>query len=654
MYLLLEWKGYLIMMENIPYFDYCAVLLIAILITTSFFRKMTKGRENRCYLLLLSNCFVAALFDILSIELDAISGSQMITQYVVHTIYLFTHTVTPMLYMIYVNTLTDTWHCYRNWAAKVVLIFPFPLLIIALLCNFFTHDIFVITTEGDYVRGSLFWLLYVIAFFYMLTSMLHVIAYHKLFNKRKLFSLLIIFPVLIAALLVQYVYPWCLIEMFATAMSLVFVSLVVQSPESLLDTATGFGNVTHYMEDTRQRLLNGKSQRILLLNVINFVSLREMLGYAGIQEFTGKLSDMIETRMKQLDYGAEYYYLGDGKFRLAVYDRYNEQTEQMAEKLLQLFSVPVTWHQMTVNVTVSTCIMDCPQDIDDVEVIMAFGNELFKEKYARKIVYAKDVYQKDHYDLMNEIDRIIEKALASHQFQVYYQPIYSVKEKRFQSAEALLRLIDDKYGFISPELLIRAAEKSGAIHKIGSYVLEEVCRFISSEEYQALGLDYIEINLSVAQCMNEHLAEEILQMLKHYNVPVEQINLEITETAASYSQNTMISNIQTLSDAGIKFSLDDYGTGYSNMGRIISLPFHIVKLDKTLADACGNDRMHIVLENTIRMIKDMNMEIVVEGIETEQLAEVFSALQCEYIQGYYYSRPLPEKDFITFIKQEKK
>ena len=229
-----------------------------------------------------------------------------------------------------------------------------------------------------------------------------------------------------------------------------------------------------------------------------------------------------------------------------------------------------------------------------------------------------------------------------------------MKEKRFQSAEALLRLIDDKYGFISPELLIRAAEKSGAIHKIGSYVLEEVCRFISSEEYQALGLDYIEINLSVAQCMNEHLAEEILQMLKHYNVPVEQINLEITETAASYSQNTMISNIQTLNDAGIKFSLDDYGTGYSNMGRIISLPFHIVKLDKTLADAYGNDRMHIVLENTIRMIKDMDMKIVVEGIETEQLAEVFSALQCEYIQGYYYSRPLPEKDFITFIKQEKK
>lgn len=381
-------------MEKLPYFDYCAVFVIAILITTSFFRKMTKGRENRCYLLLLFNCFVATLFDIFAIELDRFSGSQMITQYVVHTIYLFTHSITSLLYTIYVITLTDTWHRYRKWEAKVVLDLPFVVLVTALLCNFFTHDVFEITAVGDYVRGPLFWLLYVIAFFYMLTSMVHVIVYHKLFNKRKLFSLMIIFPVLIVALLVQYIYPWCLIEMFATAVSLVFVSLVVQSPESLLDTTTGFGNVTHYMEDTRQRLLNGKSQRILMLNVINFVSLREMLGYAGMQEFTGRLSGMIETRMKQLDYGAEYYYLGDGKFRLAIYDRYNEQTEQMAQELLQLFSLPVTWHQMTVNVTVSTCIMDCPQDIDDVDVIMAFGNELFKEKYARKVFYAKDVYRK--------------------------------------------------------------------------------------------------------------------------------------------------------------------------------------------------------------------------------------------------------------------
>ena len=206
---------------------------------------------------------------------------------------------------------------------------------------------------------------------------------------------------------------------------------------------------------------------------------------------------------------------------------------------------------------------------------------------------------------------------------VYYQPIYSVREQRFNSAEALLRLKDEKYGFISPEIFIPAAEKSGAIHKIGAFVLEEVCRFIASEEYKMLNIDYIEINLSVAQCMENNLASQVLETLDKYNVLPSQINLEVTETAASDSQKTMIENLSALNDAGISFSLDDFGTGYSNMRRIASLPLDIVKLDKSFADLEGNPRLQIVLHNTIKMIKDMDMQIVVEGVETENVVKQF-------------------------------
>ena len=113
---------------------------------------------------------------------------------------------------------------------------------------------------------------------------------------------------------------------------------------------------------------------------------------------------------------------------------------------------------------------------------------------------------------------------------------------------------------------------------------------------------------------------------------------------------TMMNNLQVLKDAGISFSLDDFGTGYSNMRRIASLPLHIVKLDKSFTNMEENPKLLIVLENTIRMIKDMNMKIVVEGIETEDMVKQFSALQCEYIQGYFYSKPIPKDEFVNFIK----
>ena len=199
-------------------------------------------------------------------------------------------------------------------------------------------------------------------------------------------------------------------------------------------------------------------------------------------------------------------------------------------------------------------------------------------------MHADEIFGQKQFMLMSKLDDIIERAYVNHKFQVYYQPIYSIKQKRFVSAEALLRLIDDEYGFVSPELFIPAAEKSGAIYKIGDYVTEEVCRFIASEEYKTLGLDYIEINLSAAQCAQDELVENTLTMLKKYGVSPDSINLEITETAAAESHSAMERNMQKLSESGISFSLDDYGTGYSNIKRVVSLPLKIVKLDKAFVD----------------------------------------------------------------------
>ncbi len=179
-------------------------------------------------------------------------------------------------------------------------------------------------------------------------------------------------------------------------------------------------------------------------------------------------------------------------------------------------------------------------------------------------------------------------------------------------------------------------------------MLTEVFQFIASSEYKKLGLEYIEINLSVSQCMHHGLADSILESMSRYGVSSNQVNLEITESAASYDQSVMSENLEQLSAAGITFSLDDYGTGYSNMYRIAALPLKIVKLDKTFVNN-QNSKMWTILQNTVRMIKDLNMEIVVEGIETEEMVKKFSDLKCDFIQGYFFSKPIPQREFVEFI-----
>jgi EAL domain-containing protein (putative c-di-GMP-specific phosphodiesterase class I) len=138
--------------------------------------------------------------------------------------------------------------------------------------------------------------------------------------------------------------------------------------------------------------------------------------------------------------------------------------------------------------------------------------------------------------------------------------------------------------------------------------------------------------------------------MQSYRVSPSQINLEITETATTHAQNIMEANIIKLRNAGITFSLDDYGTGYSNMKSVASLPLDIIKLDKSLINDKNDPRMQSVLKNTVAMLKEMNLKILIEGIETEEMLNEFIKLKCDYVQGYYFSKPIPQKAFVEFIR----
>ena len=321
--------------------------------------------------------------------------------------------------------------------------------------------------------------------------------------------------------------------------------------------------------------------------------------------------------------------------------------------LVKSLSEKSDFNNLDVSLNPFVILARCPEEIPDFKTLMTFGMDFHEKlKYERRVMKVSEAIHEDMFEIQNNIDKIIENALNFRRFQIYYQPIYSTEKGKFVSAEALLRLFDPNYGFISPELLVTAAEKSGAIHRIGDYVLEEVCRFIASEEYKSLGLEYIEVNLSVTQCMRGTLAEDVLEIMKKYHVPTESINLEITETAASHAQEVMSANLSRLTEAGVAFSLDDYGTGYSNIKRVIQLPLKIIKLDKAFVDEQDNPKMRVVLKNTVAMLKDMNMEIVVEGIETQEMLDFFTELNCDFIQGYFFSKPIPKPEFIRFIKSQ--
>ncbi len=168
----------------------------------------------------------------------------------------------------------------------------------------------------------------------------------------------------------------------------------------------------------------------------------------------------------------------------------------------------------------------------------------------------------------------------------------------------------------------------------------------------ARGIEYVDVNLSVVQCMQSTLYMQLLDIMKRFELPYHCISLEITETAAVLSQETLIENMDKLREYGINFSLDDYGTGFANTAAVVKYPFHAVKLDKSMVWSAMEDAKALsALKYSIAMLKEMGMELIAEGVEELEQAQLLEEMGCDFFQGYYYSKPVCGAEFLEKLAQ---
>ena len=248
--------------------------------------------------------------------------------------------------------------------------------------------------------------------------------------------------------------------------------------------------------------------------------------------------------------------------------------------------------------------------------------------------------------------QMIRDALAEDRVVVYYQPIYSVAQRRFTSAEALVRIIDRDGKLVPPGAFIQVAEDTGLIIDIGKRVLEKTCQFYQSNHLGSCGLRYIEVNLSVVQCADVRLSEDFIGIMNNAQIEPCRINLEITESTSARKKQTLISHMDRMISQGVNFSLDDFGSGASNLNYIMDMPVQFVKFDKEMIQAYfSSDKAKYVVEAAMHMIHGLGLEIVAEGVETEEQYRKMEEIKINYIQGFYFSRPLPEQEFLAFLQQ---
>ncbi len=487
---------------------------------------------------------------------------------------------------------------------------------------------------------------------------------------------------LIASSVVQFFNLGLMLSSVAITLVILFIYLSFENPKEYLDEVIGSFNkrAFHLILDEKKEA----DKPLILISVVidDLNRIQAMVGHDNTNHVLGVIgSKMNETFLSInpfLDKCVEPHVklsrrqrrkMADHGFLASVYHtRSNVMThltelpltciEDQLARLSEVIREPITFDGYTVAVkahidVIFTAVYREQESCDEVYDMMnymATRNQATRENNVHFL--DEDVMaQKQRYDT---IEAILRKAVETKGFFIVYQPIFHADTRRFQSAEALVRLSDtETIGFISPEEFIPIAEKKGLIMELGAIVFEKVCAFARKEALPERGIEYIEVNLSGIQCVHPDLPTQLTEIMKKYDIAPGFINLEITETALVESGEILQENMKRLRNMGCSFSMDDFGTGYSNLSRMAEVVYDLVKLDKSLIWPCFNDdnpKANAILESVIHMLSQLKVNIVAEGVETAEMADYLNNQGVTHLQGYYYSKPIDEDAYLNFLR----
>ena len=296
--------------------------------------------------------------------------------------------------------------------------------------------------------------------------------------------------------------------------------------------------------------------------------------------------------------------------------------------------------------TVGAYIVEEPDLAVEEMYIRAFiGSKKCKNKFASYLGF---------YDMDEGIREVEEAAIASsmqaamdeEQFVVYFQPKFDIANDRDIGAEALVRWKHPDTGLMPPKHFIPIFEKNGFISRLDFYVWEHVCRLIRKWLGDGICLDPITVNISRISLYNPKLADILSGLIKQYDVPIGLLNLEITESAYVSDPELIQEAIRKLHQAGFILMMDDFGSGYSSLNMLKDIDVDVLKIDmQFLSGGESPGKGKIILESVIQMANNLGMPVIMEGVETQEQTRFLYKIGCNYVQGYYYARPMPQEEY---------
>jgi EAL domain-containing protein (putative c-di-GMP-specific phosphodiesterase class I) len=531
---------------------------------------------------------------------------------------------------------------------KILLI----VLVLESVCLFILPIHYHTANEQIYTYGIGVTMTYVFAVVYVLLAFVSIFRLSGKMHKHRKFAFLAWMSLWFAAAAVQFMHNEWLLVGFACSLGMLIMFVTLENPESNIDRTFNCFHSNALDKYLQQCYDREESVSILMISMASMVNVShdaEMINESIIQlvKFLQKNKNAKVFKNIEEEIFAVFPDMSEMTIAYqAVQDQFF--ADQFYEGRKPNAVTPHSWFPKTLFVLIpDSSIVKNKEDIYRLVQHIKVEN---REITDSQVCYVNQNIL-DEMRKQEDIRQGILDALDDDRVEVFYQPIYSFQEKSFVSAEALVRIRDKDGKIVPPGIFIPIAEESGIIGTLGERVFEKTCQFLQESGIAKLGVHYIEVNLSVVQCEQRDLAERYIRIMKKYNVEPHQINLEITETGSVQTKMILIANMKKLIDYGVSFSLDDFGNGQSNLDYVIDMPVSIMKLDMNMTQNYFKSvKAECVMRAAIGMAHDVSLRVVAEGVETKDQLDEMENLQIDYIQGYYFSKPLPRMEFVAFIQ----
>lgn len=626
-------------------FEYVSIAISAIMLFLFRGRQKARLPIYKTYYGMMLLALGASVFDILSVSIIGHEANlREGVVYLFNLLFLLALNTMPSLFIICLLFMVNI-DFRESKAWEYLILMPMMLSLLLLITTPMTHFIFYVDENLVYQHGPGFLILMIILVYETIISAVAIIKYKKELGSAKIFYLVTCMVLVVLAQIFQILFPQYLTVSFATVLGMCVVIYMTQGPEEIFD-GTDAMFVQSLFDSAAADYSMNKEFSLVLVKIHEFDLLVDSFG----EDEINSLMRNVTAYFASLHPTASVYRMEESIYAIKV-KRLMVNQDDIAEihnQILYRFDVPWKNGNLEIVLPISIVSLKLPRDAKDSVEFRKLLDKVTRAKMPINAVWG--VQELESVNKNEAIMKAVKRAVERNGFQVFYQPIYSTKEKEIIAAEALIRLFDPELGFISPEVFIPMAEKEGYILDIGRFVFQEVCRFFSKNKLEEKGLKYIEVNLSPVQCMQHELAEEFTKIMEENHISENQINFEITETSAMAINPVVTSNINRFVQHGIDFSLDDYGTGYSNLNYLSEMPFQYIKIDKSLLwSADNNEKADITLKNTVAMAKKLQMRTIVEGVETIEQVEKLLLLKVDYFQGYYFSKPVNGDNFMKYI-----